>query len=193
MSDNLIDVYDFDGTLCKGDTIMGFWRYVLAKHPKLWRHGPAQAKSGLMRLTGRYDAAQAKSLFQRYFADIDVCAEAQAYWATPQAQRKLYLGFLASRPHDVPRIIATASAACVVAPVVAQLGMDGVIASQVDPTTGQLQGLNCRGEEKVRRLYEAYPGVTLRAMYTDDIKADAPLLELAQQKYVVRKGFLIEL
>lgn len=53
------------------------------------------------------------------------------------------------------------------------------------PTTAAIEGRNCRGEEKVRRLDTAESGATIDRAYSDSL-CDLPLLSRAQRPYVVR-------
>ena len=56
--------------------------------------------------------------------------------------------------------------------------------------TGTLIGKNCKGEEKLRRIEQNIGPFEIRAMYTDDAKADGPLLAAAQEGYIVTHGAL---
>ena len=47
------------------------------------------------------------------------------------------------------------------------------------------------GKEKLRRIGEAVGAFEIRAMYTDDAKADGPLLAAAQEGYIVTHGVLV--
>jgi HAD superfamily phosphoserine phosphatase-like hydrolase len=50
--------------------------------------------------------------------------------------------------------------------------------------TGKLQGKNCKGSEKVRRIREKYGAVSAGTTYAyGDTKSDLPMLELADVKY----------
>jgi phosphoserine phosphatase len=67
----------------------------------------------------------------------------------------------------------------------AKLGIVHVLASQVDPKTGRYTGLNCHGEEKVRRLKEVEKNADIEEFYSDSI-SDAPLAALAEKAYLVK-------
>ena len=66
--------------------------------------------------------------------------------------------------------------------------MEHLIGTRCDPATGELTGKNCKGEEKIRRIREQLGEFTVRAMYTDSVKADGPLLDIAKERYLVRHG-----
>ena len=71
-------------------------------------------------------------------------------------------------------------------PICRELGVTG-IASPVSPKTGALLGPNCRGEEKVARLRQAYPNTPVEEFYSDS-RSDAPLARLAGRAFLVKGG-----
>ena len=54
--------------------------------------------------------------------------------------------------------------------------------------TGALTGKNCKGAQKIERIREVFGEYEVRAMYTDDAKADGPLLAIAKERYIVTHG-----
>ena len=81
-------------------------------------------------------------------------------------------------------------------PLFAQIVWQGVkfiIGSKADPKTGKFLSKNCKGEEMVRRIKEECPGFVFRNAYTDNPKSDAPLLSLAQNKFLIKNGEIIPL
>ena len=181
-----IDVYDFDGTVFRGDTVFAFWFYCLRGRPALVRHLPRQLAALAMMACGRWDFARGKGAFLRFLRDVDLDGAVERFWADPKTLRRVAPWF-AGRDPALPAVIATASPEVLIAPFAKKHGAR-LIGTRIDPKTGELTSPNCRGAEKVNRLREALPDFRIRAMCTDDPRADAPLLELAQQKYVVRRG-----
>lgn len=53
-------------------------------------------------------------------------------------------------------------------------GVPTLIGTKCDVKTGTLIGKNCKGEEKLRRIEQNIGPFEIRAMYTDDAKADGP-------------------
>ena len=84
-------------------------------------------------------------------------------------------------------VIVTASPETIIAPFARGLGADLLIGTRLefdenDRFTGRLSGANCRGEEKVRRLREAFgEDVRLEAAY-GDTSGDSEMLALADEK-----------
>ena len=81
--------------------------------------------------------------------------------------------------------IVTASPEDVVAPFAGRLGADVLIGTRLkfddqDRITGEFDGENCRGEEKVRRLRARFgPQLRLKAAY-GDTSGDREMLALAE-------------
>ena len=86
------------------------------------------------------------------------------------------------------RIIVTASPEIVVAPFARGLGADDLIGTLFavdtdDRITGDFEGPNCRGPEKVTRLRERFgPGMRLQAAY-GDTSGDTEMLAAAEEPY----------
>ena len=180
-----IDVYDFDGTLYHGDSTIHFWFYCLARKPALLRYLPRQGRAVLMLALRRWDLTRTKSEFFAYLTGIDVPAMAEAFWACPATVKRL-MPWFCPEDSELPVVIISASPELTLRPLLARWPTVRLIGTQVNPATGQLLGRNCKGTEKVARLAALVPDAQIRAMYTDDLRADAPLLRLAQQRFHVR-------
>ena len=65
-----------------------------------------------------------------------------------------------------------------------KIGVRNVIATRVD-TAGKILGINCKGDEKLRRVKEALPNIPIENAYTDSQSDEALLVN-------ARNGFVIE-
>ena len=79
----------------------------------------------------------------------------------------------------------SASPEFLLAPACRMLGIRAPIASRVDVQTGRYTGANCKGEEKPRRLREAYPDAVIDDFYSDS-RSDAPLARMAKRAWLVK-------
>ena len=184
----LIDVYDFDGTLYDGDSTADYVLFCLRRHPSLLLGLPAVAAAFARLLFRQIGLTQFKSaLFASMSRRIDLEAEAERFWQDERTRKKLGAWF-AQTPRDLPIVIASASPEFELRHAAAILGVGTLIGTRCEPGTGKLVGHNCKGEEKLRRIREAVGAYDVRAMYTDDAKADAPLLAIAKEKYLVTHG-----
>jgi phosphatidylglycerophosphatase C len=186
-----IVAFDFDGTLTIRDTFTGF----LA-----WRAGPVRYLAGLARLAplaagylrhrdrGRLKAAAVR-LFLRGLnrAELEDAARrfAEGHARTllrPDAMR----AWRRWQARGARLVIVTASPEEIVAPFARGLGADLLIGTRLaydadDRLTGALDGVNCRGPEKVRRLRAAFgDDLRLEAAY-GDTDGDKEMLEMAEE------------
>ncbi len=183
-----IDVYDFDGTIYEGDSTVDLVRFCLQRHPSLLCGLPAVGAAALSMAVGKSGLTQMKStLFGEMARRIDLAREAELFWQGDRPRQKLGAWFW-STPRDLPIVIASASPEFELCYAAKLLGHVDVIGTRCDARTGRLLSPNCKGEEKVRRLKERLGEFTVRAMYTDNEKADAPLLAMANERYLLRHG-----
>jgi phosphoserine phosphatase len=184
----LIDVYDFDGTIYDGDSTFDFIRFCLRRHPKMLLSMPRIAWAGLRMACKRIGLTQFKSeLFGVMTHYMCLEAEAERFWQSEKTQAKLGAWFKTT-PRDLPIVIASASPEFELCHAAKILGVSNLIGTRADGATGQLIGKNCKGAEKISRIRQMMGEYTVRAMYTDDAKADGPLLEIAEEKYIVTHG-----
>lgn len=184
----LIDVYDFDGTLYDGDSTADYVLFCLRRHPSLALVLPRVIVAAVRLATRRIGLTEFKSaLFGAMSRRIDLEAEAERFWHDERTRKKLGKWFEGT-PRDLPIVIASASPEFELRHAAAILGVGTLIGTRCEKGTGRLIGRNCKGEEKISRIRETVGEFTVRAMYTDDAKADAPLLAIAGERYLVTHG-----
>lgn len=186
-----LTAFDFDGTLTVRDAGLAFMA---------WRAGPWRFALGLLRLAPdlaaylvRRDRGALKAATARIFlagttaAEIGEDAERFAAHAFDRLMRPDALRCWAGHGEaGRERVIVTASAELVIAPFARRLGADRLIGTRLaldggGRLTGGLDGPNCRGEEKVVRLEQAYgPDLRLYAAYGDTI-GDREMLAIAER------------
>jgi phosphatidylglycerophosphatase C len=187
-----IVAFDFDGTLTTRDSYTAF----LA-----WRAGPAAYGFGLLSLLPdvaaylkRPDRGRLKAAATRRFlagvSQSEIEADAQRF-ATRFAPALLRPDALRAwrrwQAKGARLVIVTASPEIVIAPFARGLGATQLIGTRlaVDAggrLTGAFEGANCRGEEKVIRLREAFgQDLRLEAAY-GDTSGDTEMLALAEEK-----------
>lgn len=184
----LIDVYDFDGTIYDGDSTADFVLFCLPRHPQLIAALPRIAAAALRLAAGRVNLTQFKSvLFGEMSRRFNLEEEADAFWRSEKTRARLGAWFQ-DTPRDLPIVIASASPEFELIHAARLLGVGTLIGTRCDMKTGELTGKNCKGAEKIARIREVIGDYQVRAMYTDDAKADGPLLAIAQERYIVTHG-----
>ena len=185
-----IVAFDFDGTLTTHDSFRAFLR---------WRVGSGRYVAGLTTLgwdllrylrsgdRGRLKAAVARRFLGRARRE-EIESWARSFAETharsllrPDAVR----AWKYWRSRGARLVIVTASPEDLVAPFARGLGADLLLGSRLafdtqDRFTGQLDGPNCRGAEKVARLREAFgQDMRLEAAYGDS-DGDRAMLAMAE-------------
>lgn len=186
-----IVAFDFDGTLTVADSFTAFLR---------WRVPPARHALGLIRLApaalgwlGHRDRGRIKAAAVREFLlgepreALEAQAEAfmEAVW--PRFMRPDALACWEDwGRRGAHRVIVTASPETTVQPFARRLGAEALLGTRLafdaeHRVAGAFDGANCRGDEKVRRLREAYgEQVQLAAAY-GDTSGDAEMLQIADE------------
>lgn len=184
----LIDVYDFDGTIYDGDSTADFVLFCLRRHPGMIASLPRVADAALCLAVKRINLTRFKSvLFGEMSRRFSLEAEADAFWQSEKTRAKLGAWFF-DTPRDIPIVIASASPEFELCHATKILGVETLIGTRCNMKTGELYGKNCKGAEKIERIREMLGDFEVRAMYTDDAKADGPLLAIAKEKYIVTHG-----
>jgi HAD superfamily hydrolase (TIGR01490 family) len=163
----VLAVFDLDGTITRGDTLLAFLRFVLAR-PRLWlrcvRAIPALAgfAFGLLARDRAKERFLAACLGGMSKDKLQMLGEGFARERLPGMLRAEALQRLAwhkARGHRCALL--SASPAIYVEPWARAAGFDDVLATRLQfdehgRFTGRFDGANCRGEEKLRRLEAQY-------------------------------------
>ena len=179
-----MNVYDFDKTIYSGDSTLNFTRFCYRRHPLLLRFLPGQLFALIPYALGLIDKTAFKQRFYRYYRGIkDISKEVRLFWETHR--QKIAPWYLTQKASD--DVVISASPEFLLRPICAELGINNLIASRVDRTTGVYDGLNCYGEEKVARFREAFREAPVERFYSDSL-SDAPLAALANESFLVSGG-----
>ncbi|MDO4548295.1 MAG: haloacid dehalogenase-like hydrolase [Clostridia bacterium] len=176
----MIRVYDFDNTIFKGDSTARFCAYSLRKRPGLLLRLPGVAIAFAAMAIGVKSKTRAKEkLFRalvRGYENID--RDIAAFWDENFSRIKPWYMQMRSRDD----VIISASPEFLLELPCKKLGVR-LIGSRVDKTTGEYNGLNCHGEEKVRRYEKA--GMPGEFEFYSDSLSDAPMAEKAARAFMV--------
>lgn len=181
----IIDLYDFDKTVFPKDSTSGYWLFCLKKKPKLIKFLPKQIFSAVKFFAGKTNLTEFKEAFFCFLPEIDAEGLAQEYW---QKNGGRIYGWFKPDENDAVTVVCSASPEFEIKPILEKLGVQYIIGTQVDTKTGRFLSENCKGEEKVRRIKDLLGECEVRNAYTDNIKSDAPMLSLAQNKFVIKDG-----
>lgn len=190
--DQAIVAFDFDGTLTVRDSFTAFLRWRAGSGAwflGLAKLAPAMADYARNRDRGRIKAASVRE-FLRGVPRVQLEQDAEDFAGQVWPGFMRYDALACWKDwgqRGAHRVIVTASPETTVAPFARRLGAEALLGTQLvfdgdDRVTGAFAGLNCRGEEKVRRLRAAYgDDVRLAAAY-GDTSGDAEMLQIAHEQ-----------
>lgn len=176
-----MNAYDFDKTIYKNDSTADFYIFCIKKNPvlffSLFKTAAAAANYYIFK---RGSKTKFKERMYSFLSKINAEALAEKFWdENIKKIKKFYL--LQQRPND---IIISASPEFLLKPVCERLNIKHLIASRVDPNSGKYSGINCSGNEKVRRFYERFPDEKVEKFYSDS-HSDDPMAAIAEQSFMV--------
>ena len=188
-----MNIYDFDGTIYKGDSCKDIVKYGLFHYPSLTYKALKNAR-------------KKKKDYDNNLVPFEVVKqELLSFIFKIPNYPKFIEDFVSShmkkiKPFYLSRktendVILSASYDLWVKEFARKLGIKYVIATRVN-SDGEIIGKNCKGEEKVRRFKEVYPNAIVSSAFSDS-SVDIPMLELCITAFVVegnkfstyRKGY----
>ncbi len=177
-----VNLYDFDKTIYKGDSSTDFFFFSLMKRPRIIRRVPKIIGYAVLYKIGKKTKTEMKEVIFSFLEDIpNVNQYVKEFWESHACYIK---EFYLKKEHKQD-IIISASPEFLLNPMVKKLKVLDFMGSIVDKKTGEFNGLNCHGEEKVRRLHQKYERAEVMKAYSDS-HSDDPMLKLAKSAYYVK-------
>ena len=177
-----MDAYDWDKTVFAKDTTAGFFLFCCKRYPQVRRYVPLALRIALRHVVGKPPIPEQKQRYYRYLACIpDIQAVVRAFWAGNEALIGPPAMPCNPKPGDV---IISASAEFLLRDICESRGWY-LIGSLIDPITGDETGLDCYGEEKVRRFRERFGETASIDTWYSDSTSDAPMAAIAKAAFIV--------
>ena len=178
-----MNVYDFDKTIFYPDSTVTLLKFLLRRYPRAFYEQAEAIALGIWKNYKTGDPTPMKEAALSVLAYVpDIDALVDEFWEENLCRiARWYLD--RKKPDD---LIISASPEFHLRPIADMLGF-ALIATPTDKYSGQITGLNCRGEEKVRRFLLEYPGESIDEFYSDSM-ADSPMAEIADRAFRVNKG-----
>ena len=197
----VVAVFDFDGTLSRGESGIKFARFILDKYQFIWfllRHLPFFILYGLriqhekmLKTMMRYAFKDRSELITAQMAEqfvkevllknINSAVVEKLHWHQQQGHRC---------------IIVSRAAEIYLQPWAKQMNIDYVCGTRLEINeracyTGEIVGLSCDGAEKVKRLYALLGNRSDYTVYAyGDSYGDNEMLADADYSFNVKKDFL---
>lgn len=179
-----MNVYDWDNTIYSGDSTADFVMWLYVHRPltlvSLFRTAGCGILYGL-HLQSKLTFKQ--NLYHMFVFVKDMDQTADEFIDSHMNHVKDW--YLEQQKED--DFIISASPEFTISRFCKKLGIKHIIASKVDMKTGKYVGLNCHGEEKVRRFKEETMNQDIEEFYSDSL-SDTPLAKLAKRAYLVKNN-----
>ncbi len=177
-----MNVYDWDGTIYKGDSTAGLIGYAYVHRPLTLLSLPRTLFFGLLYGLGIVEKITFKQNLYHMFVFIHDMEEFTDRYVDSHLDhvKQWY-----KEQQEKEDVVISASPFFLISRFGKRLGIQHVLASDVDMHTGIYQGANCHGAEKVRRFKEVFPDTPITAFYSDS-RSDTPLAMLAEKAYLVK-------
>lgn len=177
-----MNVYDFDNTIYDGDSTADFYFFILHRHKKALKELPSLTHAFCRYyILKKGTKTQFKEIMYRFLQYANMKDDLTDFWDTHIKNIKPW--YVAQQKTD--DLIISASPEFLLKPACQRLAIKHLIASRVDKNTGKYDGLNCHGEEKVKRMYEEFPEIIVDKFYSDSY-SDTPLAKTAKQSFIVK-------
>lgn len=180
-----MNVYDFDKTIYDGDSSIDFFLYSLRKNRKIFLNIFSILYSFFLYKLKIITKEKFKTTFFSFVKKIDAIKYAEEFWK--ENKKKIKLFYLSQ--HQKTDIIISASPSFFLEPIAKELNFN-LIATEMNPKTGEIIGKNCYGEEKVKRLKSK--GINKYEKFYSDSLSDTPCSKLAKEAYLVKKEKIIK-
>lgn len=183
-----MNVYDFDKTIYKDDSTVDFYFFVLRRHPSVILCWPSLIFAAVLWTLGIIDKTGFKERFYRFLRKIDdIDGDLEDFWNVHDNKIKT---FYKKNQHE-DDVVISASPEFLLKPICRRLGIKYLYASKVDKISGKYDGINCWGDEKPRRFYEAFgKNAVINEFYSDSL-SDTPLAEIAKKSFIVQGEELV--
>ncbi len=176
-----MNVYDWDKTIYDGDSSIDFYKHCLKKYPSISKYWPRQMRAMSQYKRRKITKTEMKTVFYEYFQSIpNIGQEVQIFW--DENEHKIKSWYYDQKRDD--DLIISASPDFLLRPITNKLGI-ALIASDVNPLSGENMQENCYGPEKVRRMKLEYDINEMEEFYSDSY-SDDPLAQFAQKSYLVK-------
>lgn len=171
-----LDIYDFDKTLVPFDSGSLFLSYCFLHYPWAIIHLPVIMVGGLLTLLKIISFTQFKKVCFLTVSFIPLKKAVNGFWN--KYEKKIHPWFFERKRKGV---VISASPDFLLDEIARRAGFDYLICTRHNRKSGAIIGENCRGEEKVRRLYEKFDKDSIKIIdvYSDSYKHDRYIFSLA--------------
>ena len=183
-----MNVYDFDKTIYDGDSTADFYIFSLKRHKKILLLAPSLIGAFLKFYVFKIGTkTQFKEKMYKFLKYCDIQKDINDFWNINIDKIKPFY----KNQQQKDDVIISASPEFLLAPICKTLKINYLMASVVDEHTGKYNGINCHGEEKVRRYREMFGDTKIHEFYSDSY-SDTPLAKISEKTFIVKGNRLLD-
>lgn len=195
-----VAIFDIDYTLTKRETFIEFFMFLLKKDPKLSRYLPLIMKAGILYFLKIYDAGKTKENFGRFLNGIheEEMKKIVKEFYEKKLSKIIYKDAIDTikklKKQDYKIYLISASPEIYIKELYNIKEVDKIIGTKLKCKDGIyssiIDGENCKGEEKVKRLKEVLKKENIEVdfkesyMFSDSL-SDLPLFKLVGKPYLI--------
>lgn len=174
-----IDIYDFDKTIVPFDSGTLFVLYCMLHYPWCIIIMPFILIAMILMFAKIISFTQFKRMCFMFFPLVPKKRAVKGFWDRHEHQVHEWF-----KERERYSVIISASPDFLLEEIQKRLGFEKLICTRHSYKTGAIVGENCRGEEKVRRLYEEFDRDEIRVVdvYSDSLTHDRYIFSLATGK-----------
>lgn len=174
-----MNIYDFDDTIFKGNSLRGFYMFCAVRLPYLWLLLPELLLTVILRKLRIISKDRFLRMLEVFIVLVPHRQKfVQKFWDKNIGRVKEWY-LLRKCESD---LIISASPAYIIVEACSRLGVRCMASD--NGKNGMVLGKHCYGEEKVVRFRNVFPNESVATFYSDSW-SDLPMLKLAEEGYLV--------
>ncbi len=180
-----VNVYDFDNTIYRGETLVDFILYYVRRDIKIWKYIPKLlviAVKDALHLFNIEEAIEAYASFlEGYYVNMgDLQESVVDFWNKNEKKIKPWY----STVRKDSDIIVSGTTDFILDEIMKRMHIKNYVGSSIDKKTGKFTRL-CFLENKVKIFNALYPDCQIENFYTDSMN-DKAMMDIAEHVYLVK-------
>lgn len=185
-----MNVYDFDNTIYRGETVLDFYKFYLKKDISLLKYIPLIFSVLLrykMRRISLEELEKKASIYSEKNIPHIFKFSAKEFWDKHESKIKDF--YLKQQRAD--DVVVSASFSFLLDEICRRLGIRYCLCSELEPESGKIKRI-CYRDSKPEIFKENFPNAEIDNFYTDSLN-DLPMIMLAKKAYLVKGEKLTEI
>jgi phosphoserine phosphatase len=182
-----MNVYDFDGTIYKGDSSLDFYLFVLVKRPYIIFLFPYQCFMCLLSVFHVCSKEKMKEAFFSFVKIIPLNRFVNEFWE--KNSTKIQDRYLNQKNNT--DVIISASPEFLLTPLICNTLGVRLIASKIEAISGKYTGKNCYGDEKARQFKSVFGNEAIDEFYSDS-RHDVPIANMAKKAFFIKNNHIVK-